>query len=642
MIQFLTRAFRPAPHPVQLPTERPDPFGRFVIVSFYTAGGYYEDKANELRAQCDRFGLAHDIVEITLEPGDDWADICRKKVRFYKQMLDKHHCAIMWLDVDSVLLADIGTLHQGHFDIAMFMRGFKFLPQYNPAMFARTFHPGYLLFRHTPAALQFLNDCLAIDAEHEGYFTDDYILEEAFRTSLARPRLLILSPQDIRRPGDTDREAALFLHGDSGNVDEFKGKVKQHDPRWQSGEVQKAVLAEAVNAAAKEAKRPIAIWLLQRTLKVNPGDFQTLVKLLDILDRAGDAKVLQAELTRAETQEELRPFALRFRLLRALEAHDWTRADALFAEIVATGHTTVIAFCRSRMFRFDLDRRAEAAGIPDEQRASLFWWEEPYPGNLGDIVNPYIVEKISGVPPRHGTKGVGICAIGSIIKFAKTGTPVWGSGSPHEDDELAPDADYRSVRGPYTRDLVIRNGGTCPEVYGDAAWLLPILYRPTIAKTARTGLILHYTHEAAPLIVGDDIRRIGIRRLGYDEIEAFLDEVLSCERIVSSSLHGVIIAQAYGIPAALATVSDSRQQVHGDGIKFRDYFASIGIHHDVTPVDLSRVGPITDASFSPADFIPVPRRINLTALLDAAPFHVRPDLRPAAAAFDAVPVDGLR
>jgi len=544
----------------------------------------------------------------------------------------------MWLDVDSVLLADIGHLHLGHFDIAMFMRGFKFLPQYNPAMFACTFHPGYLLFRYTPAAVQFLNDCLAIDSQHDGYFTDDYILEEAFRTSSSRPRLLIMSPLNIRRPGDTDRPAALFLHGDSGNVDEFKGKVKQHEPRWQSGEVQKAVLGEAVNAAAREAKRPIAIWLLQCTLKMNPGDFHTLVRLLDILDRAGKAKVLEAELSRAEAVPDLRPFALRFRLSGALEARDWTRADALFAKITATGQSTVIAFSRSRMFRCSLDRRAEVAGIADDQRPSLFWWEGPYPGNLGDIVNPYIVEKVGGIPPRYGAKGVGICAIGSIIKFAKSGTPVWGSGSPHEDDELAPDADYRAVRGPFTRALVLKNGGTCPEIYGDAAWLLPVLYSPPVAKTARTGLILHYTHEAASLAIGPDIRQIGIRRLGYDQIEAFLDELLSCERIVSSSLHGVIIAQAYGIPAALATVSDSHEQLHGDGIKFRDYFASVGIHSSVTPVDLSTLGPITDASFAPHHFIQVPQRINLTALLGAAPFPVLPEVRLRAAAFDAEPV----
>jgi hypothetical protein len=597
----------------------------FKVVSFYTAGGYYEEKALELKAMCNRFGIDHDIAEITLEPQDDWAMICRKKVRFYRDMLHKHKCDIMWLDVDSVLKGDISALHQGNFDVALFMRNFRYLPQYNPGTMARTFHPGYLLFRYTEKTLRFLDDCIEIDRSHEGEFTDDYILEEAFRTSSVKLRLLLLSPDDIERPFEKGQKpTALFLHGDSGNVDEYKGKVRQHIPRIFDAESQKRVLGESARAAANAGRRADALTYMQRILQVKPDDFETHIKLLETLEKSGNVPRLNAAIKRGLGNPELRPFTLRYQLVKALEEHDWTVADDVVDQINATGHARMIAFTKSRMFRYSLCRRAEAMGISDEERAKLFWWEEPYPGNLGDIVNPYIVEKLTGIPPRYAKAGEGICAIGSIIKFARAGTPVWGSGSPHEEDKLEPLADYRAVRGPLTRDLVLRNGGICPEIYGDAAWFLPILY---------TGVILHYTHEDAPIEIGPEIRRIDIRRLGYEQIEAFLDEMLSCERIISTSLHGVIIAQAYGIPAAFATAEGSVKQVHGDGVKFRDYFLSIGLDEPIPEYDLCRSG-VSDRTLPTEIFRKAATPIRLAPLLEAAPFKPLENIRLSAAKFD--------
>ncbi|HCI5723053.1 TPA: hypothetical protein NPO34_005233, partial [Klebsiella variicola subsp. variicola] len=59
--------------------------------------------------------------------------------------------------------------------------------------------------------------------------------------------------------------------------------------------------------------------------------------------------------------------------------------------------------------------------------------------------------------------------------------------------------------------------------------------------------------------------------------EFVVDEIISCEYILSTSLHGVIVAQAYDIP----TLWIKHNDINTDGIKFYDYFDSVGI----TPYD---------------------------------------------------------
>lgn len=599
------------------------------LISYYGGAPYYEEKAKELKLQCDRLGINHDIVPITIQEGESWASICRKKISFYRNMLQKHKSPIMWVDVDTELLKNVNQLAIGEFDIALFLRNFKYLPQFNTSSLTRNFHPGYLLFKYTATTLKFLDDALEIERTTEGDFTDDFVLEEAFRTSSAMPRLLLLSPNDISHSGNEQSSEALFRHGDSGNVGIFKRKVLQHKPRALQPETQKVVLRELIAKASRQNKREQVIFLLKHLVTIDTTDVESYAKLLNLLKKSGKEEQLKAELQRGSKHSSLANQALRFKLLRALDERKWKWSDELYRRVQKSRDEKLIAFFKSRMFRYSLDRRAEEIGATDEDRVKLFWWEEPYPGNLGDIINPYIVEKLTGKPPIYAPAGEGICAVGSVIKFAQEGTPVWGSGSPHSDDTLHPEARYCSVRGPHTRDLVLKNGGTCPEIYGDAAWILPILYAPAVPKTAKTGLILHFTHEAADLNVDDSIRKINIRRVGYDEIEDFIREMLSCERIVSTSLHGVIIANAYGIPACLATVSGVEKQIHGDGIKFADYYASVGVNKPPEPVDLSKIKRINNDTFDSKMFTPV-KNIDVSALLEAAPFEVLPKFKQLA------------
>jgi pyruvyltransferase len=56
-----------------------------------------------------------------------------------------------------------------------------------------------------------------------------------------------------------------------------------------------------------------------------------------------------------------------------------------------------------------------------------------------------------------------------------------------------------------------------------------------------------------------------------DDYRKFIDELCSCEKIISSSLHGIILAEAYGIPAVfLGEKRDSEM------FKYYDWYISTG------------------------------------------------------------------
>lgn len=215
-------------------------------------------------------------------------------------------------------------------------------------------------------------------------------------------------------------------------------------------------------------------------------------------------------------------------------------------------------------------------------------------------------------------------AIGSIIKFAQAGTHVWGSGTPRMTDKLNPAAIYHAVRGPLTRELVLKSGGQCPEVYGDAAWFLPRLYQPKkIERKYKLGLIRHYANDDE-LFTNDDVKVISVVRAGYAGIEQFIDELHECDAILTTSLHGLIVSHAYGIPARWCEVPDAAKGISGDGTKYHDYMLSVGLNPE-PPYLLSKGTVVTLEHRFEANRLPR-RQIDLHALAAAAPFKITFDL----------------
>lgn len=244
-------------------------------------------------------------------------------------------------------------------------------------------------------------------------------------------------------------------------------------------------------------------------------------------------------------------------------------------------------------------------------------WHKDAQHNFGDDINPYLYEKIVGKPPNYiplSESTVRFMAIGSVISAANDMTIVWGTGSMFCNTKITGQPEMRAVRGPLTRRVVLASDIKCPEVYGDPVLLIPRYYNPTIEKKYKVGLIPHYIdHNKIDIVPGDkDAIKISIG-LG---IEEFIDTVKSCESIVSSSLHGLIIADAYGIPCRWAEVSSN---VAGDGFKFKDYFGSIGLK-PYAPLNLRNM-PVVSSKLLMDNIMKYDVNIDLDKLMRACPFY---------------------
>ena len=184
---------------------------------------------------------------------------------------------------------------------------------------------------------------------------------------------------------------------------------------------------------------------------------------------------------------------------------------------------------------------------------------------------------------------------------------------------LEPPLAIHAVRGPLTRSALLAQGIECAEVYGDPALLLPRFFNPRVEKKYDIGIVPHYADKGHPWVERNR-QRPNVRVIDIESgIEEFVGAVLSCETILSSSLHGLICADAYGLPAAWIRLSN---RLDGGSFKFRDYRLSIGAESPV-PTEIDQGTPLTEAS---RDAALTHLRIDLRRLLLSFPL-LRSDLR---------------
>lgn len=202
-----------------------------------------------------------------------------------------------------------------------------------------------------------------------------------------------------------------------------------------------------------------------------------------------------------------------------------------------------------------------------------FWFKNP--PNYGDILTPYILSRL-GIKYQPSAKhNYNALVVGSIARLARKGVGVYGSGFIRANDPVAADADWHFVRGPLTRAMVLKAGGRCPKIYGD----LGLLITEFIKAAPKEDDIGYIPHGVDYDFFPKDAPRV---KLYHPDVIETTRKITKCRKVISSSLHGIIVAHAYGIPAAYVQVGD---RLTGDGMKFTDYYRSVGLEPVLSTVE---------------------------------------------------------
>ena len=217
---------------------------------------------------------------------------------------------------------------------------------------------------------------------------------------------------------------------------------------------------------------------------------------------------------------------------------------------------------------------------PDKYEYDLFLGQ-PY--NLGDYLGRIIclyMLNLKGIKiDKYISKKKHLFTVGSNILGGKThgnyqDTTIWGSGvlkMPTRRDCFFQGLsrrklDIRAVRGPLTKGVLDKLGHKCPEVYGDPAILMPLIYQPTVEKRYSYSVVCQFVHERR---FREQHPNEHIVSMNTNDYKAVIDEIVASNVVYTSSLHGIILAEAYGVPAVFF------RQLKND-FKYYDYYFSTG------------------------------------------------------------------
>ncbi|MDD6953002.1 MAG: polysaccharide pyruvyl transferase family protein [Prevotella sp.] len=251
--------------------------------------------------------------------------------------------------------------------------------------------------------------------------------------------------------------------------------------------------------------------------------------------------------------------------------------------------------------------------------------------NWGDDLNYYFIKLLTGRPVvtlfnfrlarRRNFKN--FMCIGSLLGTegkSYCNTVVWGTGMFGKDKLTSAPKEIRSVRGPKTRRFLLDQGISCPESYGDPALLLPLYYSPSKKPLFKLGIIPHVTDLEYPVI--EEIRRkrkdvLIIDLAHYGKWTDVIDQICSCDMIASSSLHGLIVSDAYGVPNCWIELTG---KISGGHFKYFDYASSVARKLTEPFVlksieQLPQIVELCSEWKAPA--------IHTQAIMDACPFKIR-------------------
>jgi len=544
-----------------------------IVCSFYTADDYYRAHGERLAKNLEALGVEYVLREIEKQEGEDWADICRKKVPFLAEVCaanpDKK---VFWMDVDCMILEMPDYIFNSTADIVGFQRGYSSPLNIGYDRRARFWEPSFWGVNTTPLARKMIADAATIEKTSTVKATDDFFMEEAWRANCDNMTFQMIPSNAVVGMGTTgeDSRGAFFKFGSSGNVAEFKGKVEQH-------------------SANNQGLKKRALKLAKKIEQKLPESASKRLRL--IADTIGITGILVAGKSTPETQERKSVLYKIQAAGQSGETEKFSELKAVFEEkyLLTQAETNTIIATNSFLYY---------SAKPSTESINLAWWAKPFPGNFGDWLSPLIVShytdnKVIFQSPIKMATHQHMIGLGSIGRFIKPNSVVVGTGISTDELTLAKSAKYISVRGPVTARVVKESGGTDVTSFGDPGVLISRIF-PVERKTTngKVALVRHFTHKPIPIVLEQNMEELDIFMSHPDQIKALVEALNTYDRVVTSAMHIFITCQSYGIPCALITFEGFEDSVHGNGIKYGDYAQGVGLE-SISPIpiglDLTKV-----------------------------------------------------
>ena len=252
-----------------------------------------------------------------------------------------------------------------------------------------------------------------------------------------------------------------------------------------------------------------------------------------------------------------------------------------------------VGFIADGLCNFEFRRRG--------MKALKLFWSRGHERNAGDWFSPLICERLSGRPVVYADpRRCDLVAAGSLLGRLGRSHPlhrlgfrrrldIWGTGSLRSEDRLLGDHRLHALRGRLTLARSARV--QTPPCLGDPGLLAGLLLDDVPKKRHGIGLIPHLSDRGHAQVREFAERTSHVRLLDLTSpVGELLIEVARCECVLSTGLHGLVFADALGVPNRWATASGA---LIGGRHKFDDYYSAFDMRPN--PVRLSSVD--VDAAF---------------------------------------------
>jgi pyruvyltransferase len=218
-----------------------------------------------------------------------------------------------------------------------------------------------------------------------------------------------------------------------------------------------------------------------------------------------------------------------------------------------------------------------------------YWWTGRI--NFGDLLTPLLIQRFANLTVEWSpVKSASIVCVGSILDMVpkEWGGIVLGSGKLRESSLVdLSSAKVLALRGPLTAAAVNAKGD---YVLGDPGLLADELVTG-VTREHHLGIVPHWSDTKLELRK-DFLKYDPLIIHASDPPLEVIRKIGSCRKIVASSLHGIILADAFGIPRRTEMTPQFARE--GGDYKFRDYNESVSVEFKVGVTQEARLSKVRD------------------------------------------------